>query len=304
MGGRGGVGGGGTGGSGVAGTGVLSGPTCPGVDPLPAGVIPCRSVRDCPSTYSSCLPSGPTDAYGCGLYVCNELPQPPSECMGDLECGSGRVCQHGPWQCCGSANTCVAPCTSTSCPADQQCDSTGHCGQASCKNGYTCPSGKVCSPGDLWQDAHGCANAPCTAGYVCPDGSVCNPGANDTDRHGCLGAWCTTGYACQSNQACSPNSVIADDHGCVPASCSGFSCPVSQVCKVSGLAYCTRQDCLTDSDCDCGACLRTAPAIGTCYGRLGICVNIGTGGSHGTIGGATGSGGMISTGGITGTGGG
>jgi hypothetical protein len=115
------TGGAGTGGTGAGGTGGVDGPTCPGVAQPPSGLTLCRTLRDCPSRYNSCEPSGPTAAEGCGTFACPSLPLPVSECNLDTDCGAGKICQSTGYQCCGSVNACAPACTATSCPADQRC---------------------------------------------------------------------------------------------------------------------------------------------------------------------------------------
>lgn len=230
--------GGGTGGSaGSAGAGGVGGATsslgvCPGAAPAPAGYPPCRTSADCPRTFDVCAhdPVG-----GCGVGP------PPPECYADTDCTGGQVCLViTPIGCSGEGSHCIAPCTPTSCAADEACGTNGHCGPKPCTAGYLCATGTVCGPTRAAADAHGCAPASCaTDGYQCPTDFRC-AASSSADPHGCTAISCTEGYTCPENFDCNPSSTR--------------------------LHQCDQRACTTDAECDCGACIQNR-----CEDRLFVC---------------------------------
>ena len=290
---------GGSGPDGGIGAGGTGGPVCPGVTPWPSGYTLCRSLSDCPYTYYpwSCQESPPaTTGSSCGPTYC-VYPPPQRLCTVDADCGSGKVCLSQPTSdCCPEPSFVCAPaCTATSCPADQRCGTSGRCEPTPCSAGFVCPSGTLCAATRAGADSHGCATMVCTEGYSCPSDSRCQAGADN--YHGCVPVRCTEGYTCPSDKRCQADASSADSHGCVFALCPDVPCPINNECQPSqwnsDVHGCAPKTCSTDSDCDCGACIRLGTGSkGQCAGRPYVCVFNSAGGAQAAAMGGSGVGGM------------
>jgi hypothetical protein len=218
----------GAGGGGAAGAsgGAGAPPACPDAIPAASNTTPCRGDADCPNTYyctssytpracgGACIgaPHRCTTDGDCGTgKVCVPAPNP---------CGC-PISTEGP------GTMCVPRCTSTSCAADEACDdSDGHCKPALCSAGFACgPAAMtasslwVCAPSRVGADAHGCAAAKCASdGYTCPAGWVCGPGDWLT-LNGCSAVSCVGGqFHCPVNTDCNPSSNAP--HHCGPRGCT------------------------------------------------------------------------------------
>lgn len=278
---------GGSGQDGGVGTGGTGGPVCPGVTPWSPAYTPCRTMSDCTSPHNSCVESPPSSTVStCGPTYC-VYPAPQHQCTVDAECGSGKVClAQATSDCCPLPSFVCAPaCTATSCPADQQCGTSGKCEPTPCSAGFVCPSGTLCAPTRAGADGHGCATMLCAEGYACPSDSRCQTSASNADYHGCVPVRCTEGYTCPSDKRCQADASNADNHGCVFALCPDVACPSNHECQPSQLNSdvhgCIPKTCSTDSDCDCGACIRlgTGPK-GQCAGQPYVCVVNSAGGAQ------------------------
>lgn len=297
-----------TGGAGLdggIGTGGTGGPVCPGVTPWPAASILCRIQSDCESGYN-CRLDYPTPVYStCGPTYCVN-PAPSHQCALDIDCGAGKVCNSSlTANCCPEPSFfCEPACTATSCPADQRCGTTARCEPTPCSAGFTCLGGTLCAPTRAGVDSHGCAPMLCTEGYTCPSDSRCQASAAYADSHGCIPLLCTEGYTCPSDKRCQVGAAGADSRGCAIPSCTEVPCPINNTCQPnSSTRGCVPKTCLSDGDCDCGACIRLGTQ-GQCAEQPYVCVVISYGGSQAVPMGGSGAGGMGGasvSGGATGT---
>jgi hypothetical protein len=255
---------GGSGSDAGVGTGGTSGLACPGVTPWPAGYQLCRTQNDCPTSYV-CKDTEPY-VFMCPPYYCSS-PVPSRQCTVDTDCGPNGICVSGPTDaCCPEISSrCVTACTTKSCLADERCGTKG-----------------LCEPN------------PCSAGFVCTGQTLCAPTRAGADSHGCALMGCNEGYTCPSDMRCQAGAPGADNRGCVFASCTDVPCPMNYTCQPSSSARgCVPKSCASDSDCDCGACIRMA-AQGQCAGQPYRCTAISYGGSVASMGGS-GTGGMVGT---------
>lgn len=132
---------------------------------------------------------------------------------------------------CTSAMTCRAPGEPPAC---------GTCVPpiATCVTSADCTAPDVCvfftPPCSCGGPASECRPSCVTAG--CPADEMC-----DGETGACVPRSCTSGYTCPSHTTCM-ESKSQDEHGCV------------------------RDNCSTDADCGCGACVE-----GLCYDDFGTC---------------------------------
>lgn len=187
-------GGGGSGGSGAAGGSGGSGAECPGVDPWPEGTQTCHHDGEC--------------MYGCSPFTengCGACEVPMDQCMMDMDCGPGFVCNPHPWSspcpCNGETveRFCQAICPATACAEDETCDeATGFCNPTSCQDGYTCAPGLTCQM-TPWSDEHDCRP------FDCSEMEICTP--NQTCEATPQGYQCIT-KACQADQECACGACV------------------------------------------------------------------------------------------------
>lgn len=143
---------------------------------------------------------------------------PPKYCLGDAECGNGRVCVYG---------KCETACSDTSCGAGKVCvagrcyaDNASACGMTGltlCRSSEECGSGRSCVKGACY--------AACTQSGQCGIGQVCVSGTCVTDAKPvtaqctfdtdcglafrCINAYCHP--LCASDDQCGANNFC--DHG-------------------------------------------------------------------------------------------
>ncbi len=240
-----------------------------------------------------CAPAG-TELPGCitppvctckGPNGCNE------PCLG-VTCDPGQVCAssgpnvgkcapdncwNNPCQGCGKAcnlGACVTdPCTTVSCPMDQECKPnatfTGFDCVPSC-SGVTCAGDQVCKDGKC---APGCSPA-CAAGQVCD--TTATPPTCGADK--CVPSPCTNGSCCDPVTG-----------ACGNCPCAGVVCPSGQVCSDGqcGMAQMGTGSGSSSTTTGAGGHVATT-ATGSGTGSTG---SAGGGGSTGIWGLATGGGG-------------
>ena len=241
------------------------GPVCPGATPPPAGYPLCRSSADC-TVPATCAPQ---TLSGCGAC---QMAQ--HMCTVDGDCGDGGATVCEPYTLTGgcicgatSGTRCTPKCTTMSCAANSTCLASGHCQATPCGQGYTCASDQTCKSGASGADAHGCIPMACTDGFACAADQECNAAAAAADTHGCAPLPCANGYVCPINWHCVAGTG-ADAHGCTPIPCSSSApCGINESCDPTQPGRgCGLRKCMSDADCDCGACVESY-----CRSSLWIC---------------------------------
>ena len=204
--------GGGAGSGGVSGSGGAAGAGgatgyCPDYSLPPAGSQLCRSQSECQGGQECIAP-------GESFPNCGACMMPDRACETSADCTNGQVCVEydAPCSCTGGRSSkCVAPCTNTSCNADQRCDaSSGLCKPTPCNDGYACPTDWRCAAGAASTDAHGCEPVPCDQGYTCPENTRCKPG---TGNHGC------SLLSCQHDSECDCGACVKGHCVAGPGTC-------------------------------------------------------------------------------------
>jgi hypothetical protein len=223
------------------------------------GSVPCSSDADCESDQVCKQGQAPHETPAVvAPNPCLML----TPCNTSEQCTGGYVCSPytstwpgSPGQC--PAKVCQAPCTDTSCPADQVCGSDGACafqpcdeqGAPACDEFYHCDTAAASATTTLppvtgslsasGTDAErerlrGCVRTPCDeeGGFVCSDNWRCAPDEATNEGSGCVPVPCGETGHCSNDQyyICEPTSdgrrpVGTDPQGCVLRNCEeGFTC--------------------------------------------------------------------------------
>jgi hypothetical protein len=127
----------------------------------PADSVLCRSDADCPNPGERCGGFG-----SCGTA------RVATSCSA-VTCPAGDVCVEVFKPCVQGADAvCFASCSADSCEAGSTCDGQV-CRAVSCRQGYPCPAGTLCSAtpefeDDLLAPTHGCTARACQTDSDCP----------------------------------------------------------------------------------------------------------------------------------------
>ncbi len=231
----------------------VNGPTC--VECLADG--DCATGFVCDPTAKSCVDCrdtagpGETDA-GCGdaLPICDSGAETCHECLVDLDCEGGEVCDPGSRTCVGCRDTAGSGLVDAGCgEVEPACDA----GAETC---HECIVDDDCAAGVCDPDTRTCVG--CVDDFDCPQGDVC------TDQQVCVNCvdaglgqdpGCTdvlpvcTGGSLPVCVACADSGTVIDD-GCDDA---------KPVCDTNGAPTCFEcddvGDCASNEICAAGTCV-------------------------------------------------
>jgi hypothetical protein len=129
-----------------------------------------------------------------------------------------------------------------------------------CDNGVgACPPDETCQFFRVDPGLYVCAcfdpNQPCGNGPgVCPPDTICDGVAGGNGQYACIPTFCggtfpTCGGTCGDGRNCVPAALAegggefcicaAPENECGGEMCGGFSCPVGEVCTVTGSLACS-----------------------------------------------------------------
>jgi hypothetical protein len=200
--------------------------------------------------------SGGSAAGGFSGAVCPDYVRPDSsglslgvDCTTNSECGSGAYCR-APGEQLEGCGICLVP--RMDCVTSADCDAGLVCHHdavtCSCDADFT---NSTCQPA--------CTDATCSVDAKCnAESGLCEP------------RLCDDGYDCGADFECVVDTLLVDPHGCLPLRCDagvGYECPPNSRCSEhAGGHGCATLPCATDTDCDCGTCIR-----GSCVSGPGVC---------------------------------
>jgi hypothetical protein len=134
----------------------------------------CQRDSDCTDGVNGrCLAyGGPACLTGCSYDTCES----------DADCPSNQVCDCRGMDSNSDANVCVP----ADCRSDADCGPGEFCSPSVPRNGCSCPSAALCTPGDGT-----CSPGPCLCGDSCQHSYTCHTAADEcSDDSDCGGAAC------------------------------------------------------------------------------------------------------------------